>query len=210
MTGFRHSIPALAITLSACSGQTEARLTAQTDSAPAVQFTIDLWPGEGIPVIEARRPVLQLRAEPDPDAPIVDSLDGRVGQRIAFDSTQFQTITSGEMRVVTPLEVTGRNLGELTHLTRDRYYHAPTPDVSIPLAPPATIEFLQYRAEGTCFVRIERRVIDAQPCPGFGKDSVEFVRQPVTRWWILVRGQGGAYGWLLISDSTAQSVRREF
>lgn len=210
MTGPRNVLPAFTIVLAACSGQSEPLLTARPDTTPAVQFTIDLWPGEGIPVIEAKRPVLLLRAEPDVDAPVVDSLNGRLGRRIAFDSTQFQTIRSGELRVVKPLEVAGRDLGELTHLSRDRYYHAEAPDISIPLAAPATIEFLQYRAEGTCFVRIERRVIDAHPCPGFGKDSVEVVRQPVTRWWIQVRGQGGAYGWLIVSDSTAQSVRREF
>lgn len=210
MNGPRNVPLAFAVTIAACSGQSEPLLTARPDTAPAVQFSIDLWPGEGIPVIEARRPVLLLRDAPDVDSPVVDSLTGRVGRRIPFDSTQFQTIRSGEIRVVTPLQVAGRDLGELTHLTRDRYYHAQAPEVSIPLTAPATIEFLQYRAEGTCFVRIERRVIDAQPCPGFGKDSVEVVRQPVTRWWILARGQGGAHGWLVVSDSTAQSVRREF
>jgi hypothetical protein len=28
-----------------------------------------------------------------------------------------------------------------------------------------SIEYLQYRAEGTCFVRIADAVIDASPCP---------------------------------------------
>ena len=207
MNALRH---VLVVVLVACTGQAETLMSVTPDSTPAVQFTIDLWPGEGIPIIEARRAVLMLRAAPDSSAPVMDSLTGRVGRRIAFDSTQFQTRRSGELRVVTPLLVAGRDLGGLTHLTRDRYYHAPGPDVSIPLAPPATIEFLQYRAEGTCFVRIERRVIDSQPCPGFGKESVEVVREPVTQWWIFVRGQGGAHGWLLVSDSTAQSARREF
>ena len=180
------------------------------DTTSAVQFAIDLWPGEGIPVIEARRAVLLLRSAPDPDSPVVDSIKGRVGQRVAFDSTSFQTIRSGALRVVTPLVVAGRDLGESTHLTRDRYYMGSTKETSIPVAASGTIEFLQYRAEGTCFVRIERHVIDAQPCPGFGKESVEVIAHPVTRWWILVRGQGGSQGWLLVSDSTAQSVRREF
>ena len=198
------------VALSGCSGQTEPLLTVRPDSSSAVQFAVDLWPGEGIPVIEARRALLLLRAAPDTSAPVVDSLSGRVGQRIAFDSTRFQTLRSGELRVVTPLQVAGRDLGDITHLTRDRYYHANAPDVSLPIAPTGTIEFLQYRAEGTCFVRIEKRVIDAHPCPGFGKESVEVVRQPVTEWWILVRGQGGAKGWLLVSDSTAKSVGREF
>ena len=200
----------IAVVLSGCSGQNEPLLTITPDSGSAVQFAIDLWPGEGIPVIEARRAVLVLRAAPDSSAPVVDSLSGRVGRRIAFDSTRFQTLRSGEIRVVTPIQIAGRDLGQITHLTHDGYYHSKVPEVALPITPPDTVEFLQYRAEGTCFVRIEKRVIDAQPCPGFGKESVEVVREPVTRWWILVRGQGGTSGWLLVSDSTAQAVRREF
>jgi len=201
---------ASAFLLAACGGQAETLMSATPDSTAAVQFTIDLWPGEGIPVIEARRAVLLLRAAPDPDSPVVDSVKGRIGQRIAFDSTSFQTIRSGSIRVVTPLVIAGRDMGESSHLTRDRYYQGSDKETSIPVAASGTIEFLQYRAEGTCFVRIDRHVIDAQPCPGFGKESVEVIAQPITRWWILARGQGGSPGWLLVSDSTAQSVRREF
>jgi hypothetical protein len=180
------------------------------DSTVAVEFAIDLWPGEGIPVIEAKRPVLPLRAAPDPDSPVIDSVIGRVGGRLAFDSTRYQTVQSGAIRLLRPTRVTGRDMGDVRHVPLDRYYHQNLPDVAIPLGAPATIDFLQYRAEGTCFVRIENRVIDAQPCPGFGRESVQVLREPVTRWWIRVRGKGGASGWILVSDSTAQSVRREF
>jgi hypothetical protein len=208
MTRFRHST-SLAIALAACGGQTDPVLSVRPDSTAGVQFAIDLWPGEGIPVIEARRELLLLRDAPDANAPVVDSLRGRIGRRLAFDSTRYQTLRSGELRAVTPLSIAGRDLGELTHLSRDRYYSSAV-DASIPVAVHGTIEFLQYRAEGTCFVRIDKRVIDAHPCPGFGKESVEVTREPLTEWWILVRGMRGTPGWLLVSDSTAQAVRREF
>ena len=185
-------------------------MTVAPDSASAVQFSIDIWPGEGIPVIETKRPVLSLRAAPDPDVVVVDSIQGRIGQRLAFDSTRVQTIRSGSIKAVMPLQVAGRDMGESSHLTLARYYQASDQEVSIPVTAPATIEFLQYRAEGTCFVRINRHIIDADPCPGWGKDSVELIAHPATRWWIRVRGQNGSHGWLLVSDSTAQSVRREF
>ena len=185
-------------------------MTVAPDSTSPVQFSIDIWPGEGIPVIETRRALLRLRAAPDPEAPVFDSVQGRIGQRLAYDSTRVQTIRSGSFRAVTPLRIVGRDMGAATHLTLARYYQAPDQEVSIPVTAPATIEFLQYRAEGTCFVRINGHVIDAEPCPGLGKDSVELVAQPATRWWIRVRGQNGSHGWLLVSDSTAQSVRREF
>jgi hypothetical protein len=57
---------------------------------------------------------------------------------------------------------------------------------------------------------MDQRVIDANPCPAFVTDSVRVERAPITRWWIRLSGQGGASGWLLVSDSTAQSIRREF
>lgn len=199
----------IAIALAAC-GQADSLMTAHPEPEDSVQFAIDLWPGEGIPVIESRRSSLPLRAHPLLDAAIVDTLKSRVGQRVAFDSTRYQTIESGSIRVTTGLLVEGRDLGATRHLSLETYYGAARSEVSIPVVAPATIDLLQYRAEGTCFLRWEGRVIDAQPCPGFGKDSVQVVREPVTQWWIGVRGQGGTFGWVLVSDSTAQSVRREF
>ena len=210
MNATRAAFPVCVVVLSACSGQAETLMTVSPDSTSPVQFSIDVWPGEGIPVIEAKRTVLRLRAAPDPASPVVDSIKGRIGQRLAFDSTRVQTIRSGSLRAVQPLRVVGRDMGETSHLTLARYYHASNQEVSIPVPAPEAIEYLQYRAEGTCFVRIKRRVIDAEPCPGFGKESVELVAHPATRWWIRARGQSGVHGWLLVSDSTAQSVRREF
>ena len=194
----------------ACTGQSEAALsTANRSASGSVEFTVDLWPGEGIPVIEARRSMLLVRAEPDPDSPVVDTVRVPVGRRLVFDATRLQTITPGTMRSLAPMQVTGRDMGSTTHVSHEQYYY-PTPDVSVPLAAATTIDYLQYRAEGTCFVRIEQRVIDAHPCPGFGPESVVVERQPLTRWWIRVQGVSGAAGWILVSDSTAQSVRREF
>ena len=198
--------------IAACAGGSDNNAPGkQADSTtPAAVFTVDLWPGEGIPVIEAQRERLPLHESPDPSSPAVDTLRAKIGQRVAFDSTRFQTIESGRMRAIDSLLVNGRAMGDVAHISREQYYVLSQPEVAIPVALQSTIDFLQYRAEGTCFIRIDRLVIDAQPCPGFGKESVAVEREPVTRWWIRVRGQGDAFGWLLVSDSTAQSVRREF
>jgi hypothetical protein len=196
--------------MTACVGQGEALLTSAARSEDTVAFAVDLWPGEGIPVIELQRSSLPVRAQPDPAAEVVDTLRGRSGQRVAFDSTRYQTIATGAIEVLQPFQLTGRDLGDVKRLTLDRYYQSGVTEISIPLATPGTIEYLQYRAEGTCFVRVEQRVIDAEPCPGFGRESVKVVREPVTRWWVLTRGSKGAIGWLLVSDSTARAVRREF
>lgn len=210
MRACRRVVPACALWIAACGSQGEALLTSAAATRDTVAFAADLWPGEGIPVIQMQRTSLPLRAQPDPHADVVDTLQGRIGQRVAFDSTQVQTLVVGAIDVLRPFQVAGRDLGDVKRLTLDRYYQANISEISIPFAARTMIEFLQYRAEGTCFVRVGQRVIDAQPCPGFGRESVKVVREPVTRWWILTRGAGGASGWLLVSDSTARAVRREF
>jgi hypothetical protein len=210
MTACRRAVPVYALCMTACVGQGEALLISAAPAEDSAAFAVDLWPGEGIPVIEMQHPLLPVRAHPDPSAEVVDTLRGRNGQRVAFDSTRYQTIATGAIEVLQPFQLTGRDLGDVKRLTLDRYYQSGVREISIPLATPGTIEYLQYRAEGTCFVRVEQRVIDAQPCPGFGRESVKVVREPVTRWWILTRGTRGVPGWLLVSDTTARPVRREF
>ena len=209
MTAWRRTVSGYALWLAACGGQGEPLLTSAARPEDTVVFAVDLWPGEGIPVIEMQRTLLPLREQPDPGATIVDTLRGGLGQRVAFDSTRYQTITAGAIDILRPFHLTGRELGAVRRLTLDQYYQT-TPEVSMPLASPATIEFLQYRAEGTCFVRVEQQVIDAQPCPGLGRETVKVAREPVTRWWVLTRGSAGVQGWLIVSDSTARAVRREF
>ena len=199
-----------ALCITGCAGQGEPLLASSAQAGQSIVFATDLWPGEGIPVIQMQRTALPVHAEPDPASEVVDTLRGRVGQRVAFDSTRYQTIESGTIGIHTSFELKGRNLGDLKHLTLDRYYQPNESETSIPMTAPATVEFLQYRAEGTCFVRVQNTVIDAQPCPGFGRESVSIVRDPVTRWWVLVRGVRDKPGWLLITDSTAKAVRREF
>lgn len=200
-----------ALCATACGGQGEPLLaSAARPLAQSVAFTSELWPGEGIPVIELQRVVLPVHAEPDPESAVVDSLRGRVGQRVKFDSTRYQTLTTGLITPHRPFTLRGRNLGDVRQLAPDEYYRSDAPEISLPVSPVDTIDFLQYRAEGTCFVRYQGHVIDAQPCPGFGRESVTVVRDPVTRWWIHVRGTGGVSGWVHVSDTTARPVRREF
>ena len=214
MNGFRRPLGWLAtsLTLTACAGNTDrARVDAkEVPDSSTVSFTVDLWPGEGIPVIVAKHTPLLLRATADPGSPVVDTLHPSIGSRLAFDSTRLQTVEPGVIRVLSGITLSGRDLGTGTHVGLDEYYDRALPEVDARVVAPATIEYLQDRAEGTCFIRLDRRVIDADPCPAFATDSATVERAPITRWWIRLSGQRGAAGWLLVSDSTALSIRREF
>ena len=73
------------------------------------------------------------------------------------------------------------------------------------------IEYLQYRAEGTCFIRVGKTVIDADPCPAVDKSKARVEVEPRTEWWIRVVLPGGApKGWVDAHDSALKLVTREF
>ena len=204
--------PLLAIVVLGCAAEERvpadpAIAVPRSGAVPA--FEVDLWPGEGIPVVEAVRADLPLRKAPDPAAAIVGTLTTRAGERIQYDSTRFQTIRSGMVRTIGDATVRGHGLGNVRHLSRDQYYSSAFRDTTIPLGPSATIEFLQHRAEGSCFVRIGNEVVDARRCPVLDTARFSVTGQPLTLWWIRALGST-ASGWLLISDTTATVVRRTF
>ena len=180
------------------------------DSRTAPAFEVGLWPGEGIPVITAVRGGLPLRQSPSSDAAAEGVLGVAPGARITYDSTRLQTIAPATVRIADGGAVVhGRFLGALRSLSRDRYYSDAPRDTTIDLAPSMRFEYLQPRAEGTCFVRIDASVIEADPCPTHDTASFAVSGEPELRWWIFVTSDS-ASGWLLVSDSTAKVVRREF
>ena len=72
-----------------------------------------------------------------------------------------------------------------------------------------TLEYLQYRAEGSCFIRMEGGVIDADDCPANNKSLFKIEAEPTVESWIHVVLRGSS-GWLLVNDSGMKEVDREF
>jgi hypothetical protein len=202
----------LAIVILGCVSEKAAPADPGVEVAPksAVPvFEVDIWPGEGIPVVQAVRGDLPLREAPDFAAAIVGTLRAKAGERIRYDSTRFQTVSPAVVRIVGAGAVRGRSLGTLQHLSRSQYYSNSFRDTTIQLDPSIAMEYLQYRAEGTCFLRIGIQVVDASPCPTLDTSKFALKGEPVTRWWIRALGST-ASGWLLISDSTATVIDRTF
>jgi len=180
---------------------------ASSKAVPA--FEVDIWPGEGIPIVNAAHVNLPLREAPNTSAAIVGRLTTKAGERIRYDSTRFQTVRPAVVRITGEAAVRGRSLGTLRHLSRDEYYSNAFPDTTISLNPSVAMEYLQYRAEGTCFVRIGNQVVDADPCPIMDTTKFSVTGKPETLWWIRALGSTVS-GWLLISDTTATVVDRTF
>lgn len=202
----------LALTLAACSrGERSAPdSTARRSEVRATPlFEVELWPGEGIPIITAVRDTLPLLRSPSPGAANTGSLKVPRGSRITYDSTRVQTIAPAMVRATDSAVVRGRYLGAMRLLSRDRYYSDAIHDTTIALAPSERLEYLQPRAEGSCFVRIDGSVVEANPCPTFDSERFAVSGEPELRWWVFAAGDS-TDGWLLVSDSTARVDGRDF
>lgn len=178
-------------------------------SATGAVFESDLWPGEGIPVFKAVAQQLRLHEAPSAASKVVEILTVKPKQPLTFDGTRYRTMKVGQFRVSAPTAVTGRTLGGISRLSRSDYYSGRFGPARVDVARGDTIEYLQYRAEGTCFVRIAGSVIDADPCPTEKKAEFTLVAEPVTEWWIQITVGGQSVGWLLIGGSTAKVIDRK-
>ena len=178
-------------------------------SAASAVFEVDLWPGEGQPVFEAAALQLRLHERPLTTSKVVETLAVRPKQQLSFDETRYQTIKVGLFRGLAPTTVTGRKLGALSRLSKADYYSGRFGQARVDVAAGNVIEYLQYRAEGTCFIRIETSVIDADPCPTQKKGQFSLEVEPTTEWWIQITRAGKPVGWLLITASTAKVIARK-
>jgi hypothetical protein len=173
----------------------------------AQSFEVGLWPGEGIPVLNSVTAEVPLRREPSSSSAEVTRVAVSPGLRVEFDDTRVRTIRPGRITVIADARVRGRNLGQVSSLSRDDYYRGSFAPSERGVVAGEVIEYLQYRAEGTCFVRVRGNTIDAQPCPvieaAFRVDS-----EPEVEWWVHAT-IGSAAGWVLIGDEV-RVVDREF
>jgi len=177
--------------------------------SPSAAFEVDLWPGEGIPVFEAVAQRLPLHELPSMSSKVVETLIVRPKQRLAFDDTRYRTMKAGRFTVLASTIVAGWSLGDVTQLSRLDYYSGKFGAAREELMVGDTIEYLQYRAEGTCFVRIAGSVIDADPCPTQNEAQFRLDAKPATEWWIHIVVNGKPRGWVLVTDATARVVDRE-
>lgn len=173
-------------------------------------FEIELWPGEGRPRFEAVAGELAIREAPTLSAKVARRLRVTNGQQVAFDETLYRTIESGHLEVVAGINISGRFLGITRLLTRDAYYKGRFPQRAVALNEGDVVEYLQYRAEGTCFVRVADQVIDASPCPAEDARAFRVMSQPKTEWWIRLVLDRVPLGWVVVDGTTVKESGRSF
>jgi hypothetical protein len=183
-------------------------LATATAQSPAPQFEVGLWPGEGRPVFEAVAAELFLREQPSTAAPITERLRVTKGSQVEFGSTIHRTVIPGSLRAITHNSVSGRPLGSIRRLSKDEYYSSKVPQVTLAVSSGTVIEYLQYRAEGTCFIRVWAEVIDADPCPAQNARTFSLDTEPQLEWWIEVLVGNKPLGWLMVDTGSVRQVRR--
>ena len=172
-------------------------------------FESDLWPEEGRPVFVAVTRQLALHELPSTSSKVIRRLSVAPKQRLVFGDTRYRTVKPGRLRVLVSGSIKGRMLGEMTRLSRADYYSDRFADTSVNVTAGDTVEYLQYRAEGTCFVRIAGKTIDADPCPTGESARFRLDVKPIIEWWIHITANGTPAGWLLVTDATVKEIDRE-
>jgi hypothetical protein len=168
-------------------------------------FETDMLPGEGPIEFGAAANELRLHELPSSTSRIIKTVKVSLRQHLPYTDTRYRTIQTGRIRVLAPSHVDGRMIGPVRRLSGEEYSSNKFRQVKIDVKPGTNIEYLQYRAEASCFVRIERNVINASPCPIYDESVFKVETQPKTERWIHV-SISNSTGWLLVNDATAKEV----
>jgi hypothetical protein len=138
-----------------------------------------------------------------------DTLHPEGGARLAYDSTIYQTVHPVSITVLRTDTISGRDFGAERELSRGEYQSTVT-TISLPVSTTSQVLLLQHRAEGTCFVAIDDRIVEADPCPVFDSGAFRPEGDPGTEWWIFVPGGAHGGGWVVVSDTTVRVAGRTF
>jgi hypothetical protein len=170
-------------------------------------FETETWPGEGRPRFRATGS-LEFRDRPESNRPVSGTLQAPINRDLEFDETRFRTVVPGVIRAAKDTSISGRNLGSIGRLSRDEYYLGRYPTDTVTVASDSRIEYLQYRAEGTCFIRIDGIVLDAGHCPADDEQAFTVVSPPNVEWWIRLTRDSQPLGWVLVDGTRVTVVGR--
>ncbi|NKB82656.1 MAG: hypothetical protein GKS05_12375 [Nitrospirales bacterium] len=134
------------------------------------------------------------------------------GGEIPYSETRFRTIHPGIVTTTTSGHLFGRPLGTTSYLSIEQYY-APEPVwQDLPYKANESFEYLQDRAEGTCFIRWKGMIVEIESCPWLGLSQAmdfDLLEEPVTEWWVRVTDDNNQpLGWLLIEEESVKFLPR--
>lgn len=170
-------------------------------------FESEFWPEEGVPQFVSRAERLLLRARPSSDAPLVAEWLIKTNEAVPFDGFRYRTVRPGSMVARRDGELVGRNLGRTDYVSHANYFRDGGENVTVRFRTGDSIEYLQYRAEGTAFLRWQGLALDTD-LPS--NSDFELTSHPVAESWVRVEDpSSGSSGWVLV-DEQLEEVRRQF
>lgn len=172
-------------------------------------FESELWPEEGRPVFRANTDLLVLYKEPDKSSPVAERFKIKKGGLIAFAQTRYRNIKAGKIKVLESTTLEGRNFGSISYLSDKKYYSGAVASIKVLFNREETFDYLQYRAEGSCIIRLKGNIFDLEYCPWFHIENKDFsvVSEPINEWWIRVIEKNKPIGWLLVDENVTEADR---
>lgn len=168
-------------------------------------FESETGPGEGPYEYRAVATELAIHEQPSSTSRLVKTLPVKKDQLLTPDAERYRTMRAGSIRVLAKAEVTGRLIGKVSYLSINDYYSRKYPETKVPVRTRDVIDYLQYRAEGSCFVQIQGKVLDSA-CPVYDKTHFKLEREPKTELWVHLPTPKDAAGWVLVTDAAIKRV----
>lgn len=168
-----------------------AAMLAVAMPATAAEFQSEIPPGEG-PLTLVAKTDAPLFVRPDKRSEKVAGDEVKKGEMLGRGRHLYRTLKPGRITVTSPFQVKAHSYGAINLLTRMSSSTLKT----FSFEPGDLIEYLQYRSEGFCILRIGNEVIEA-PEPDPRRTTRK--TKPVNEWWVLALGSFEAErGWALV------------
>lgn len=182
-----------------------------SSSQPAPLFESELWPGEGVPKFSAKSDYLLLYSLPDSHLSPARKWKVAPGTPLRYSATRLITRKAGIIEVIRASEIQARPLGEIKHLSGDRYYSGDAALRKLSLRRGERVQYLQYRAEGSCLIRRGKIVYELEECGFDQRGPLRLSVEPLVEWWVrLQRARESPGGWIQISEQAVNFLPREF
>ena len=169
-------------------------------ASPGLAFESALFPGEGPIRVRASGDEMVLRKAPMAYAGIADTIRIAQGEIIKVSNARFRTVVPGLFLVSDDCSIDGKRYGRVFYLSRLDYYRGGGKWETFRFSKRDTIEYLQYRAEGSAFLRMDGIVIKAELLT---PESVALreIRSPQLELWIEVEDKyNDPLGWFQMKD----------
>ena len=169
-------------------------------ASPGSAFESALFPGEGPIRIRASGDEMVLRKAPMAYAGIADTIWLAQGEIIKWSNARFRTVVPGLLLVSEDCAIDGSRYGRVFYLSIMDYYRGSGKWETFRFSKRDTIEYLQYRAEGYAFLRMDGTVISAELLSPKSA-ALREIRSPQLELWIEVEDKDGKpLGWFRLGD----------